>query len=239
MKASLAIALLCLMWSWGDLSQAESPAGSLAGRIMYSGPPTPDQVIEITRDASYCGKTATIRTLSVNPTTGGLAGAVVSVDAIAGPITKSAPQPVVITNSHCSFSPHIVVSRIGQQIEIRNDDPVMHNTHLTLDTRTFLNVALVPSGRPIVKQLKQPGIYDVRCDAHHFMSASMLAFPHPFFSVTDGSGTFRIPHLPSGEHLMTVWHPTLGTYQQQITVPVTGEATVTFHYPTKAGSRGK
>jgi plastocyanin len=238
-KASLAIAILLLMLGEAKPLWAESPAGSLAGRITFSGPSTPDQVIEITRDASFCGKTATIRTVAVNRATGGLEGAVVSVDATAIPTSESPLQPVVLANSRCAFSPQTVVARVGQPLEIRNDDPIMHNTHLKLDTRTFLNVALVPAGRPVVKPLKQPGVYEARCDAHRFMTASILALPHPFFSVTDGTGAFRIPHLPSGEHVITVWHRTLGAFQQRITIPVQGEAHVTIEYPANAGSHGK
>ena len=163
-------------------------------------------------------------------------GAVVSVDGIPIPTTESLLPPVVIANTHCSFSPRIAAGRVGQQLVLRNDDPILHNTHLTLDTRTFMNVALVPAGRPVGKPLKKPGIYLVKCDVHNFMTAAVLAFPHPFFSVTDETGTFRISHLPPGDHVVTIWHKTLGTFQQRITIPLQGEAHVTIEYPANAGS---
>lgn len=239
MKTSLALAIMLLMLSGGEPIWAEALSGSLVGQIVFSGESTPDQIVEVTRDPSYCGKTATIRTVAVNRKTGGLEGAVVSFDTIPVPTTEPLLPPVVIANSHCAFSPLIVVGRVGQPLEIHNDDPIMHNTHLTLETRTFLNVALVPAGRPVVKQLAKPGIYHAKCDAHPFMTAAVMALPHPFFSVTDETGAFRISHLPPGDHIMTIWHHTLGTFQQRITIPASGEATVTIQYPAHAESKIK
>lgn len=231
--------ILILVLSSGGAIWAEAPVGALAGRITFTGASTPDQVLEVTRDAPFCGKTATIRTLAVNRETGGLEGAVVSLDAIPIPPNESPLPPVGLVNSHCALSPPIMAGQVGQQLEIRNDDPIMHNTHLTLGTRTFLNVALVPAGRPVVKQLAKPGIYHAKCDAHPFMSATVMALPHPFFSVTDETGAFRISHLPPGDHVMTIWHHTLGTFQQRITIPASGEATVTIQYPAHAESKIK
>jgi plastocyanin len=239
MKVSLTLSMLLVILSGGNSLWAEAPAGSLVGRIVFSGAYPPDQIVEITRDVLVCGKTATTQTIVLHRETNGLAGAIVSVDGIPIPMTEPLPPPVVIANNHCSFSPRIVAGQVGQQLVLRNDDPILHNTHLTLETRTFMNVALVPAGRPVGKPLKKPGIYQVKCDVHKFMSAIVMALHHPFFSVTDETGTFRISHLPPGDHVVTIWHETLGTYQQQIAIPLRGEANVTIEYPANAGSQHK
>ena len=236
MNLSLTLSILLLLLPWGNPLWAEDPSSSLVGRIVFSGASTPDQIVEITRDVLVCGKTSTIRTVVVNRETGGLVGAVVSVDGIPIPTTESLLPPVVIANTHCSFSPRLVVGRVGQQLVLRNDDPILHNTHLTLGTRTFMNVALVPAGRPVGKPLTKPGVYQVKCDVHNFMTAAVLAFHHPFFSVTDETGTFRISHLPPGDHDVTIWHKTLGTFRQRIAIPLQGGTNVTIEYPANAGS---
>ena len=89
------------------------------------------------------------------------------------------------------------------------------------------------------KQLTKPGIYQVKCDVHKFMTAILMAFHHPFFAVTDGTGTFRISHLPPGDHVVTIWHETLGTLQQRITFPIRGEANLTIEYPVNARPQNK
>jgi plastocyanin len=237
MKLSLAIPMMFLMLPGANPSWAEAPSGSLVGRIVFSGPPGSDQIVEITRDASFCGKTSTTRAIAVNRETGGVEEAIVRVDTIAPTATEATLPPVIVANRHCAFSPRIAVGQVGQQLEIRNDDPIMHNTHLTLENRTFMNVALVPAGRPVTKLLTKHGIYRVRCDAHKFMTATVMALPHPFFSVTDGTGAFRISHLPPGDHVVTVWHQTLGTLQHRITIPIRGEINISIKYPANAGTQ--
>lgn len=233
------MAILFWVLPGANLSGAETPTGTVAGHVTYAGPSIPDEVVEVTRDRDYCGTTATNRTMLLNRRTGGLEGAVVSIDAPSAPVTESIPLPVVIANSHCEFAPKLVVARVEQLVEIRNDDPVMHNTHLTRDRRTFLNVALVPAGRPVRKPLIQPGIYAVTCDAHKFMKAHIVVLPHEYGSVTDSNGAFRIPHLPPGNHTLTIWHGTLGTIQRHITVPAHGEANITIEYAANAGTHEK
>ena len=196
-------------------------------------------MVAVTRDSAFCGATTAIHTVTVNAKTRGLQGAVVSIDGDTVPMADSPRRPLVLTNTHCAFSPRIVAGEVGQQLEIRNDDPVMHNTHISMGPRTFVNVAMIPASRPVEKPLKQPGIYLVKCDAHKFMRATVLAFTHPFFSVTDDTGAFQIAQLTPGEHVVRVWHDTLGTFQQRVTIPTRGEATITIEYPAHVDANKK
>ncbi len=216
---------------------AETPTGTLVGRILYVGPAIPDQVFEVTRDSGFCGAQATIRTVTIHPKTRGLEGAVVSIDGVAVPLSDPAAPALVLTNTRCAFTPRLATGVVGQQVEIRNDDPVMHNTHISMGSRTLVNVAMIPASRPVWKPLKQSGIYTVKCDAHKFMQAHILAFTHPFFSITDETGAFRIPSLPPGEHQVTIWHDTLGTVHQSVTIAATGDTHVTLEYPNHADAR--
>ncbi len=221
------------------LLQAETSTGKLVGRIAYSGPALPDHTAEITRDASFCGTSATIKDLVIHPKNHGLQGVVVSIESGNLPSSDVPLAPLVLTNTHCAFSPRTVIGQVGQQLEIRSDDPVMHNTHISLGPRTFVNVAMIPASRPVRKPLKQPGTYTVTCDAHKFMHADVIAFAHPFFSLTDETGSFQITNLPPGEHLVTIWHPTLGSSQHTVTIPADGEATIAFDYAAHAESKKK
>lgn len=239
MNAILLLATALLAIQATLLVHAESPTGALVGRVLYIGQAVPDEVIEVTRDSAFCGTEAVIKSVVIHPKTRGLAGAVVSIDDVALPVSNTLLPPLVLTNTRCTFAPRIVVGLIGQQVEIRNDDPVMHNTHISMGPRTFVNVAMIPSSRPVGKPFKQPGIYTVKCDAHKFMQAHVVAFAHPFFSMTDETGAFRIPNLPPGEHQVTIWHETLGTFQQSMTISAQGDTSITFEYPNHADARKK
>lgn len=239
MKALLILATVLFAVHDASLSHAEPPTGTLVGRILHVGPAVPEQVFEVTRDSAFCGAQAIIRAVAIHPKTRGIEGAVVSIDGDALPLSDPALPPLVLTNTRCTFSPRIAVGIVGQQVEIRNDDPVMHNTHISMGPRTFVNVAMIPASRPVGKPLKQPGIYTVKCDAHKFMQAHVLAFAHPFFSVTDETGAFRIPNIPAGEHQVTIWHDTLGTFQQSVTISAQGDTTITIEYPHHVDARKK
>ncbi len=44
------------------------------------------------------------------------------------------------------------------------------------------------------------------CSIHPWMSAFIMATPHPYFAVTDENGTFEIKNLPAGVDLeVRVW----------------------------------
>lgn len=221
------------------LLQAETSTGKLLGRITYSGPALADHTAEITRDASFCGTSATIKNVVIHPKNHGVEGVVVSIESSNVPASDAPLAPLVLTNTHCAFSPRTVVGQVGQHLEIRSDDPVMHNTHISLGPRTFVNVAMIPASRPVRKPLKQPGTYTVKCDAHKFMHADVIAFTHPFFSLTDETGSFQIMNLPPGEHLVTIWHHALGSSQQVVTISADGEATIAFDYAAHADSKKK
>ncbi len=239
MKTLLLLTTLVLTVQTTPLAHAESPTGALVGRVLYVGQAVPDQVVEVVRDSAFCGTQVTIKSVGIHPKTRGLEGAVVSLDGLPLPVSEPSLPPLVLTNTRCAFAPRIAVGMVGQPVEIRNDDPVMHNTHITMGPRTFVNVAMIPSSRPVGKPLKQPGIYTVKCDAHKFMQAHVLAFAHPFFGVTDETGAFRIPNLPPGQHQVTIWHDTLGTFQQTVTIPDHGEGSITFEYPHHADAGKK
>ena len=239
MKTRLVMTALCLLFGEASLLHAESPTGKLTGRIIYTGQAPLDHAVEVARDSSFCGASIMVPSVTVHPKTRGLEGAVVSVESDSLPTADSPRPPLVLANNHCAFSPRTVVGQVGQHLEIRNDDPVMHNTHISLGPRTFINVAMIPGSRPVGKPLKQPGTYSVKCDAHKFMHGNVIAFSHPFFSITDETGAFEIANLPAGEHLVTIWHDILGTHQQTVTIPAHGEATISIEYPIHAAAKKK
>lgn len=62
------------------------------------------------------------------------------------------------------------------------------------------------------------------------MAGSLLVFDHPYFAVTDEFGVFHLPRLPAGTYTIVVWHETLGSLEQEVTVPSQGTVTVNFDY---------
>ena len=58
----------------------------------------------------------------------------------------------------------------------------------------------------------------VKCDAHPWMSAWIVAAGHPYYAVTGENGAFRLDQVPPGTYQLEAWHETLGKLEQTVTV---------------------
>lgn len=127
--------------------------------------------------------------------------------------------PAELDQVGCMYIPHVVGLMVGQDINIKNSDPTLHNIHGLPKVNQEFNF-----GQPqqnSVKTIKfrkaETGI-KVKCDVHPWMSAWVHVLEHPFFAVSDKDGKYTIPGLPAGSYTLTAWHEKLGTVEQQITV---------------------
>lgn len=196
---------------------------TIKGRIIFKGKVPPVESSSVRRDAKFCGESITHIPLVVDPDSHGVSGVVVSIDGM----TTGKPLPELpaaqLENKECRFGPHTQATGVNATLEISSVDPVLHNTHLRINDKTFLNIALPPKGRLIRKTLKKPGRLDVRCDAHKFMQATIHVFVHPYFALTNQEGEFEMSDVPAGQYQLTFWHKVVGTIQKPITVPSSGE----------------
>ena len=55
-----------------------------------------------------------------------------------------------------------------------------------------------------------------------------LPICHPFFTVTDGDGRYRIDNVPSGTYGVVAWNEGVSSDTRQVTVPEGGPAELDF-----------
>lgn len=204
---------------------------TIQGTIRFTGSIPHPFIVNVSKDPEHCGEQVVIQPLKVQGSEGVLEGAVVSLEGVKDMEYREIITERPVVNAQCAFSPRVLAAQNGQEVEVRNLDPILHNTHIKLGRRTFLNVAQVPHGPPIVKALRQPGHYAIRCDKHTFMEGSLVVFDHPYFSVTDSSGVFHIDHVPPGTYQIHVWHEVLGDLLQPLVIPAEGEVLIDIDYP--------
>jgi hypothetical protein len=64
--------------------------------------------------------------------------------------------------------------------------------------------------------LARPEDFKIKCDVHAWMNTWCHVVEHPFYAVTDESGTFTIAGLPPGEYELRYWHETLGEQKAKV-----------------------
>ena len=207
--------------------------GELSGTIKLRGELPQIMPLKVDRDPAYCGTTVPDNSLIINPANKGIENVVVSLEGIHQG-KKHAPEILVLENTKCHFEPHILAGVVEDLLEIKNSDPVMHNTHLRLEGEgTILNMALPPGINPIRKSLTTAGMINANCDAHRFMKARILVFDHPYFSVTGKNGEFKISNIPPGHYKIKVWHEMLPVKEQEVTIAANGKTDLSLELNLK------
>lgn len=233
-KFIVAILVLAVLAAFEPATAYEgdpSVAGvTVSGRVQYAGSlPKPERV-PVHRDIKYCGETVSIDKIQVDRASGGISDVVISVEGIGrGKPLVTEKTVISFENRTCRFVPRASVAAVGSLLEILNTDPILHNTHIRVDNRlgqTIINVVQPAGVDVIVKSLQIAGFFDIRCDAHTFMQASMHVFEHPYYALTDKTGRFEMAQVPSGTYRLQMWHEALGSRTKMITVPPSGSLTL-------------
>jgi hypothetical protein len=200
-KAALTLTLLAGMSRslWAYESIPGETGGELSGMIKLKGEVPVIQPHKVIHDSELCGETVSDDSNVINPSTHGYQNIVISVNGIL-PGGKHSPSTLSLDNAKCRFQARAIAAMVGDSYEVKNSDPILHNTHLKLNDLTILNVALPASGRNIKKPLTQAGAITVRYDAHTFMKGNILFFDHPYFAMTDQEGSYRITNGPPGKY---------------------------------------
>lgn len=115
-------------------------------------------------------------------------------------------EVVVLDNKNCMFHPHVLAGRVGQTLEIRNSDPVGHNTNLG---PLAFNQMIPTTSQMQVKIAKSEVVpITIVCNIHPWMVCYLLSLDHPYGTVTGDDGKFEIKNIPAGEHEFQFWHET-------------------------------
>jgi plastocyanin len=195
--------------------------GSLKGRIVVDGTAPKPAPLVVTKD-QYCIDKKPVNEAIVVGKDNALVNAVVYLRVATGQKVAVNPEydakakmPVVLDNNGCSFHPHVTLVRVGQTLDIKNSDPVGHNTNVAVFA---FNQTIPTGGQAQVKaSAAGPLPTPVVCNIHPFMKGYILAQDHPYMAVTGEDGTFEIKDIPAGKHEFQFWHEAAG-YLKDVTL---------------------
>ena len=128
------------------------------------------------------------------------------------PNAPARPQTgrVVLDQRNLSFSPHILVVRVGTSVDFPNNDRVFHNVFSFRDGKRF-DLGMYPVGTMLQVTFDQPGLSRIFCNIHPNMAAYVLTVDSPYFARADESGAFSIAAVPAGSYTYRAWRPGAST----------------------------
>ena len=155
-----------------------------------------------------------------------------------GALSKNYDTPkeaAVIDLKGCVYVPHVLGVMVGQQLDILNSDGTLHNIHALPKVNKEFNKAMPRSKKQMsVKFDKVEAPFKIKCDVHPWMGAFLGVFDHPYFAVTDDSGSYTISGLAPGKYVLEAWHEKLGLQTVDLSVDESGATqNFTFTKPKK------
>ncbi|HKD35715.1 MAG TPA: hypothetical protein VKB78_02915 [Pirellulales bacterium] len=189
--------------------------GTLKGKFVFDGKAPPPTAIDVTKDQEYCGNKGLVNEeLVVDATTGAIANVMLWVRKKDVPIhpdyEKTASETVVLDNKGCRFEPHVQGIRVGQTLQLKNSDPVAHNTNV--QGRNNQINPLIPAKSSSDQKIDQSEILPalVSCNIHPWMKGRLIVRDNPYFAVSKKDGTFEIKNVPAGDIEFVVYHEKSG-----------------------------
>ncbi|NNF02880.1 MAG: hypothetical protein HKN17_00330 [Rhodothermales bacterium] len=212
---------------------------SVSGTVMFDGTPPAMPRIRLDPECQdlHDGP-VTARTVVVGDD-GGLANVFVRVSAGLPDGYSYAPpsEAVVLDQAGCMYHPHVFGVQAGQDINILNSDPFLHNINAQPSANRGFNFGMPNQGDERSRSFRVEEVaVPIKCDVHPWMNAYAAVVDHPYHATTGEDGSFTIDGLPAGTYTIEAWHEQYGTATQSVTVEDGGSASAAFTFSSDSAS---
>jgi hypothetical protein len=183
--------------------------GTITGTVKWTGPVPKAPKLPITKDAGVCDpashKTRDLERLLID-SDGGVANTVVFLKDISKGKAMDLPEGrQQLDQKSCRYVPHIMLVPQGGALQAKSSDPVLHTVHMTGAASN--NIPFPMQNQVIPISMPSNGSVELKCNAGHvWMNAEILVVKHPYYSVTDEHGSFKLTDVPPGEYEIEAWH---------------------------------
>ncbi len=209
-------------------------AGAVTGKVVFSGKAPATKTVDMTEEPKCSGQhpgPVLEKPVALNKN-GTLANVFVYIkEGLDGKTFEPPKTPAVMDQKGCWFEPRVLGIQVGQPFEVTNSDPVTHNIHPRAHVNREWNQSQAEGTPPLQRKFSQREIMiRVKCNIHSWMHAFIGVVDNPYFAVTGSDGAFELKNVPPGEYTIEAWQEELGSAVQQVTVPASGKAEVTFTF---------
>ena len=152
-------------------------------------------------------------------------------DGVSGRVFAVPTEPVVLDQDKCRYTPRVLGVRVGQPLQIRNSDPLLHNVRSQAEINQPFNMSTPVEGMKFdhvfaTREIMVP----FKCDVHAWMHAYVGVLEHPYFGTTTAEGRVVLSNVPPGSYTIEAWHETLGTKTEQVAVAAKESKDVAFTF---------
>jgi plastocyanin len=207
-------------------------AGTITGTVRLEGRPPAFQPIDMSAEPT-CVKANPKPVTPAIFVTGphdALANVVVYVKSGLGRFRFEVPQtPVVLNQKGCMYQPRVLATRVGQPLEVRNEDPTVHNIHVMARVNRSWNRSEEPGEQPFKATFQHPELaIPISCNVHPWMRAFLFVFDNPYFAITTETGRFELRGLPPGAYTIEAWQEYYGAQDESVTLASKETKSISF-----------
>ena len=207
--------------------------GAIKGHITLGGTLPGNPIIRMGMDPMCANLNAGRRVVQETVAAsrdGSLANVFVKLDG-SFPPSPVPTTPVVIDQRACVYVPRVIGARVGQILQVRNSDELLHDVHSLSARGNTFNVGQPKSGMTYQFRLKDEEIMlRIACDVHKWMTAFVGVVNHPYFATSGPAGTYAIDNVPAGTYRIQTWHERYGVLTNTVRVKEGSTSTADFAY---------
>jgi hypothetical protein len=186
-----------------------SDGGTISGIVKWSGERPKTLTLPVTKDSSTCDPekagTKNLQRLEI-AADGGVANTVVFLRGIAKGKAWDLPEARrSLDQQHCTYVPHISLVQEGSDMSMKSSDPILHTIHMA--GAVDYNLPFPMTNVTLKRTMRRSGVVDLKCNAGHiWMNGVVFVVSHPYYTVTDEHGAFKLTDVPPGEYEVVAWH---------------------------------
>ena len=222
MAGPLVVLLATAVSAAGSAFSTPAPqTGRLQGRVTITVP-----VSKAPPSAAYGARR--VETGSTDPASE-LTNVVVYLEDAPKPQTLQSTRARIVQENE-TFVPRVVAITRGSTVDFPNADPFFHDVFSLSRAGTF-DLGSYPRGQTKSQQFRRTGLIKVYCHIHSHMSASIMVFDHPFFTIPRSDGSFGIDDVPPGTYKVSAWHERIGESTQSVRIEPGRPSEIQFALP--------
>ncbi len=206
--------------------------GMIKGTITFEGTPPKPEVVDMKKDKTCMELNKAHAIPEVMVDGGKLAEVLVRISSglpdQKWPVRSDA---ITLDQQACVYHPKMIAIQVGQELDITNSDPLLHNVHAIVKRSEF-NQAMPTQGMKAERKFKAQDLEGkIACEVHPWMHAALRVLDNPFFAVTGPDGSFTIENVPPGKYQLEIEHGKLGKKTKDVEVKAGDTVEVSAEFP--------